>query len=646
MEQTKGIRNRILGVFRNAPRRRGVSLFLSSLLALSGGCARLYREDADRVAATIIEKKQTQAMGQTEPFTIEPPADALRRRLLLAQKLPYSGPESLGSGALEPIAHWPERNYPPRSTASAPAERSPAPTESEEDKPLPITLTEALRIAARSNRDYQARKETIFREALDLDLEENEFRATLAGSWDAGLARDFTGEPFTTATLNTATAEVSQRFKSGIALTGRLVVDLVNLLTQEPRESIGLLTDLTITVPLLRGAGRHIAAEPITQAQRNVVYAIYDFERHKRILAVRVASEYLAVLQAWDQRKNAEENYRRLIAGVRRAQRLADSGRLPEIQVDQARQDELRARERWISAGLSHARQLDSFKQTLGLPVDARIELDHGELQRLAQAALEKTTGAADPAPTPQPETPAPEEKEIEPAPPDPTKGGPLEIDPAEATRLALKNRLDLRRRIDEVYDAQRNVVVTADALQMGLTLTGGATMGSRRGIGSAASADGRIRVRKGLYTAGLALDLPLERTAERNDYRESFISLESAVRDVQELEDDIKLSVRNSLRSLLEARESIAIQTQSEKLARRRVESTALFLQAGRAQIRDVLEAQEALVSAQDALTRALVTYRVSELELQRDMGLLEVSAEGLWKEFRPTGENGEQNE
>jgi outer membrane protein TolC len=70
--------------------------------------------------------------------------------------------------------------------------------------------------------------------------------------------------------------------------------------------------------------------------------------------------------------------------------------------------------------------------------------------------------------------------------------------------------------------------------------------------------------------------------------------------------------------------------------LAKRRVASTNLFLQAGRAQIRDLLEAQEDLISAQNALTAALVSYRVAELNIQRDMGVLEVNESGLWKEYR----------
>jgi outer membrane protein TolC len=61
------------------------------------------------------------------------------------------------------------------------------------------------------------------------------------------------------------------------------------------------------------------------------------------------------------------------------------------------------------------------------------------------------------------------------------------------------------------------------------------------------------------------------------------------------------------------------------------------MLLEAGRVQIRDILEAQEALLSAQNALTAAVINYRITELELQRDMGLLKVDEKGLWQEFDP---------
>ena len=132
-------------------------------------------------------------------------------------------------------------------------------------------------------------------------------------------------------------------------------------------------------------------------------------------------------------------------------------------------------------------------------------------------------------------------------------------------------------------------------------------------------------------------MDLALERTFERNVYRGSLIGFEQSVRDVQELEDQIKLAVRTDLSELLESRESFRIQAEAVKLAARRVASTNLFLEAGRAEIRDLLEAQEALVSAQDALTAAFVNYRVGELNLQRDLGVLQVDEQGIWQEYSP---------
>ena len=71
-----------------------LSLLMSALLM--GGCsAQNYRERRDQAARSIIEQKQQQATGRTEPFTIERPADTLRRRLLLDQELPHSSPASL-----------------------------------------------------------------------------------------------------------------------------------------------------------------------------------------------------------------------------------------------------------------------------------------------------------------------------------------------------------------------------------------------------------------------------------------------------------------------------------------------------------------------------------------------------------------------
>jgi outer membrane protein TolC len=210
-------------------------------------------------------------------------------------------------------------------------------------------------------------------------------------------------------------------------------------------------------------------------------------------------------------------------------------------------------------------------------------------------------------------------------------------MDELDAIKLALDHRVDLRSAVGEVYDAQRSVAVAADQLRADLTLLGRGSAGASRSLGSVASDDAILRPDEGAYSALLTIDLPIERVAERNTYRQSLIAFEQAVRDVQQLEDQIKLDVRAGLSSLLESREGVAIQAEAVRLAKSRVASTNLLLEAGRVEIRDVLEAQEALLSAQNSLTAAFVDYRVGELALQSDLGVLEVNENGLWTEYTP---------
>ena len=614
----------------------------ATVLALAGCCLSGcmspadYRLQADRSAYQIIQQTQQASLGRTEPLTIETPADALRRRLLHGQGLQSVAPASVSGDDLDAIPQWPDDDYLDKPTGSDPVV--------EPDKPIHLSLTDALQIAACNSRQYQAEKEQVFLAALDLDLEADGFRNTFQAALD-GQVRFQAGQPVVinedgatepktiTNAESSALAEMSRQFKSGINIVGLIGLDLAALLTQDRVSSRGVFADASISIPLLRGSGRFVVAEPLTQAQRNMVYAIYEFERFKRVFAVGIGSDYLAVLRQLDQIENERENYRGLISSTRRARRLADAGRLPEIQVDQARQDELRARNRWISTQQGYLRQLDTFKVSLGLPTDAAVELDRADLDRLSSRAQPLLAVAgqddAQSAEIPSPDAP------IELVEPSRESTGLLAMDDAEAIRLAMENRLDFRVELGRVHDAQRSVAVTADQLRADVTLLGSGSIGEGRSLGSADRASSNLRFDKGNYSTGLTIDLPLERTAERNRYRASLIAIERAVRNAQAQEDQIKLEVRNGQRRLLESREAITIQAEAVVVAGRRVKSTQLFLQAGRAQIRDVLEAQESLVSAQNALTAALVSYRVAELELQRDLGLLQVNELGLWREY-----------
>ncbi|HPC95086.1 MAG TPA: TolC family protein [Sedimentisphaerales bacterium] len=583
-----------------------------------------YRHKADKVGSKIISDKQAEALGTTEPFTIERPSDILRRRLLEGQDLPRSSQASLGTDALEPIEHWPDPSYPPKSSSTGPEMAV------EPNRPVKLSLLDALQVGAHNSFEYQSRKEEVFRTALSLDLTRNDFRNILRAQADSQLTTDTTGDETVTDLASGASLGLTRSLKNGLDFSSTLVLDLLSILTQGGSSALGLSSDTSVSIPLLRGAGRHIVTEPLTQAERDVVYAIWEFERYKRTFAVNIAQDYFGVLRQMDSVANARDNYRSAITSARYARRRADAGLITQVEVDQAVQRELGARNGWISANEQLAARLDAFKSQLGLPPDASIELDPNDLVQLRSRSNEilETMRKASTGTTSGGVLPADAPVELQPA--SYEDAGPYEIDEAAAIKLALENRRDLQVANGRVYDAQRVVVVRADALRAGLTLGGQARFADN-------DDDGSLQFDGGRYAALLSLDLPLERTAERNAYRNSLIDLERATRTVQQLEDQIKLSIRNQLRTLLESRESIKINAQQVVVAEKRVRSAQLYLEAGRAQIRDLLEAQDALLSAQNQLTAAVVNYRIAELELQRDLGLLQVNEKGLWQEFSP---------
>ncbi len=623
-----------MGVHHMIERGMVISCAFSCVFLALSGCRspESYRIEADDVAEKILDESWQAAMGRTEEeFTIEPASDTLRRRLLLDQHLPMRVPASAGSGDDVLIEQWPDARYFVDRRVDGHAA-----TKLDHGQVPKISLNDALIIAASNSRLYQSQKETVYQTALRLDLERNTFRSIWAGVLDTTVSSNLGVSTETTGILNQDSVSVSRRFKDGSQFLGLLAIDLAKLLSGSQDGSTGISLDTSLSIPLLRGSSRFVVAEPLTQAQRDVVYAIYTFERFKRIFAVGIASDYLSVLQQLDRVGNAQANYERVISSTRRARRLADAGRLPEIQVDQSVQDELRARNSWISAAQAYERSLDRFKISLGLATDAQIELDPSEFDRLLNS--DRYTRYLAPREIDLELVVPPADAPVVLDAPSQNDAGPMELDESDAILIALMNRLDLRVAVGQIIDAQRGVVIAADNLRADITLLGSASIGERRSLSTTGSNNAQLRTDRGFYSLLLGIDLPFERTAERNSYRSALIDYEQTVRSLQDVEDSVKLDVRNVLRNLLEARESIRIQAEAVRVAQRRVDSTDLFLQAGRAEIRDLLEAQNALNAAQDALTSAVVNYRIGELELQRDLGVLDVTSDGLWVEFDPS--------
>ncbi len=575
---------------------------IATLAAFGTGCrsAAWHRDRADKAAVHNIAAAQMAAFGQEEPVPVESAEEQLRHRL-------FRDPSLLS-----------------RLTV-------PEPLPGSGDAPGFIVLTPetALQIAARNSREFQEAKEALYRAALDLDLEQASFRNTFAAMLGGSYDQDDSGPDSVRSVQGSATPGVTRTFRNGVEMSGSIAVDLAKLLTQGSASSLGLLADAGISIPLLRGAGREIAAEPLRQAERSMLYAVYTFERFKRGFAVRIISNYISVLQASQQIRNAEQNYKSLITATRRARRLADAGRLPEFQYDQSVQNELRSRSRWIQSLDALEGSMDRFTMLLGLPPDVRVALDQETLRQLNDSILASVTPKDGAAVSEVPPADAPVELES----PAPTPDDTLGMSDEQAIADALANRLDLRIAEMEIDDARRRLRVAEDNLRAEMTLFGSVQSGGRRSASSANEDDARLDTVRS--RALLTLSLPFNRSAERIAYRKSIMTLAARQRVAEAVEDQVKLDIRNAFRTLRIARENLRIQSEAVRLAERRVDSTDMLLQAGRAEIRDVLEAQEALINAQNALTDAVVSRRIAELEFQRDLDLLDVSAEGGIREL-----------
>ncbi|HUT36749.1 MAG TPA: TolC family protein [Planctomycetota bacterium] len=550
--------------------------FTGLLLALAAGAASCckvkpekFRGDADREVYHILSVQQAKVLGTSAGFSIEPAsASALAR--FAAPMGPAASEKPLSAADVEGMDKG--NGLPPQEGV------------------VRLALRDSLELAARHSRDYQTRKEDLYLAALALTLERFRWKP----QWSGTLAANATDSPGSTSAGVGSNFSVSRLLDLGGQVTASLATDLLRFSTGDPRTTATSLLAFEYLQPLCRRSGRLVAREALTQAERDVVYAIRTFERFRRSFCVDVTSGYYRVLQQRDTVMNQWSNYKRIRQSRVDAEKLEKEGEMPPLQVDQTRQDELRAEANWVRAARQYREQLDEFKVLLGLPAEAHVEFDPTEVERLREAGLRD-----------------------------------VGLSPETAVATALGRRLDLLTAVDRLADAERAVAIAANGLQPDVDLKLAASVPTKEPTQFL-----RFEPSRGTYAASLTAELPLRRVAERNTYRQALVGLERAQRAAEDLREQVKLAVRQAWRTLQEATASYRIERDSVALAQQRERASRELIRLGEATARDLLEANEALVEAQNALTRALVDHALARLALWRDTELLRVSEDGVWQE------------
>ncbi|QJW95869.1 TolC family protein [Frigoriglobus tundricola] len=732
--------------------------FLFAAALAVAGCSRAhYRKSADRETYPILAANESLAPGYDIGRLRLEPAPVSRLADPFNPDRPPKPPDDPAAAVLmnhpykfRGYSHWGRDGY--TNAIEAPDWERALPLGP--DGVLKLDTRSAAEIALVNSREYQTNLETVYEAALALTLNRFEFDLHWLGQNATTYTHFGTGGVPTE--TNTLTSTTTAGFTRNLAAGGQLTAEFINNLTYQYTGGTGQFGSsilVGLTQPLIRGFGRQVRLEELTQAERNVLYAVRTYARFRKSFYVGVTAGtggYLGLLLQLQQLRNAESILKQQEETYRLYSELFRGGRASVVDVDVIYQGLQGSRLAVLNAKLSLENGLDAYKLQLGMPPRLPVELDDGPLGRFvltapaadklrdeveafqrarlseldapppavvlrrAFAALRDMaarvpavgdSAAADltafrallarpPGPDDDPEQrdrdaatyrslvaamgDAAEElkrlvaridadaaavdegkrKENWVAATQAAKRLLAVLDTVIAAQIqariytielpeaggeeaplldfAKTNRLDLQNQLAQATDAWRKVTVAANALQAGLTFNGSVNLGTDPNHQNPLKFDAHGNT----YTAGLQLDTPLNRQAERNAYRLSLITYQQAKRSVVALSDQIEQEVRRDLRQLRQLRASFGIARQQLLSAARQYENTRLSLvgpqdaQRGGGTDTATLQLQTALnnlLSARNALAAAYINFEQQRLQLLLDLEALQLDPRGF---------------
>ncbi len=492
-------------------------------------------------------------------------------------------------GDREETTRLPAELPPPDQGPSTPAaEPEPSPQEGAEapalQPPAPevLDLRAALAIAVQTNRSVLAQREALFQQALSLSSTHRDFGPQVALTLSY-LFDETRGAPDQQS--GAANFSLEQILPSGARLSLDAATSGASL--EDGDETYDSLVAIRLAQPLLRGGGHAVAYEPLIQAERSLVYAIRDFELFREDFSIDVARRFYDLVNQKQSIQNQRQNMDSNEFARRQAEAFFAVGRANELDVLRARRSELTARNDLLEAEEGYELALDRFKIFLGLATTAAIDVQ-GEPPPFVS----------------------------------------VHYDVVSAVDVALANRLDLINRREQLEDVERGVRLARNSLLPDLDLT----LGTSYGTESSAHFGGDDLERTNASLA-LSLGVPLDRVRERNAYRSNQIELAQARRSLQEFQDDLVVTIRSSFRELERRLQSLDIQQQLIVDQTKNLRIAELRFERGEIPNRDVVEANQSLLDAQNALIDEQVNYEIARLQLLRDLGILFIDDTGMWK-------------
>jgi outer membrane protein TolC len=437
-----------------------------------------------------------------------------------------------------------------------------------------------LRLAARHNRDLQTSRETLIRQAISLRGAQRDYGFAVAGTLGYVLS---SGED-----SNSQASSLDLSAKRPLPLGGSLSFSAASS-TAHATSAVSNGTASTssagarLNQPLLAGAGYTASHHALIQAERNTIYALRAFARDRQAAAIEVVSGFYQLLTQKAAVENTRMNANQSTLLRQRTEALFRVQRAPAIDVMRAQQQELAASNSLAQVEASFDSQRQQFLIKIGLALDAASTLA-GTVPDIQPVSISETDGLL----------------------------------------TALAQRLDLQTARDRVADARRRLLVARSNLMPAFDAYGEAAW-SASGTRTADTRDAETS-----YSAGVVLKLPLDKRSERDAVRTAQLDLDAAERSAQQVEDSVRLNVAGAYRQIAYLAQAARIEKRNLEIAEKRAENARFRFRNGELVNRDVVEAENELLSARNSLAQAHVQFAIQRLVLLRDIGMLDVGQDG----------------
>ncbi|MEM8757734.1 MAG: TolC family protein [Planctomycetota bacterium] len=457
---------------------------------------------------------------------------------------------------------------------------------------LRIDLVTALQIGQDTAREFLTAQEDYILAAIRLLIEQRGFETLPFNSTTARIEGGGTDGRFDTALSVVNELGLTRRFQNGSEVAASWLVEATEDLREGISDRYTNSSRLAVSgrFPLLRGAGL-AASESLIQASRDVVYAARAFERFRRTFLVDIATDYFGLVEDRAAIMNSMRQIEALRAIEEETAAKIEAGLLRDFQRAIASSDRLAAEAALAGARDAYRLSEDRFKVRLGLPLTTPI-------------VIMPTTI----------ELPYPD------------------IDLAEATRTAIELRLDLQTDRDLVLDARRGVSVARNDVLPDLDIDARIDLPTDPDVdvGNLSYDFGELS-----YSAGITLNLPLDRRIERLNLRSAVIGVEQAIRAYELSRDDVAVEARAAARDVELARFQLTLAEQQVEINRRRQRGQELDPENVTTQER--VDTQNELLDSENARDAAVADLRIAILEYLLATGVLRVSTEG---EMEPIGD------